>query len=508
MYAVLKWPWNLTGTAAFSAAIADELKLRYNNQINIIQEVRFMKKLLSILLAGMMLLSLTGAMAENAMELTAGITIDTESALSMAKMLAGMTDEAQLGILRSAMSVVNSFTAVTAFSETGGDVSFRLSGQEFANVIFSQNEGKIAVTSTLFPNYALTIDPAELEKAMGQSGIKIDPQMAAQAMEALKPYGQDFESFFGKLAAEAITTQGAFTVDGILYSSSTSMKFTSDQFLKFALTIVERAQADKTIQDLVAQLMTQAGSAPGASVAEILADARKQISDTIAKGSMDLASFKQYANDKDSYIVLETVPQETMTFRFIAKETKKEGGSSSTYQLFIAETAVTDWDAAIQEIQGGQSSKGVLLQGTMDVASTTVDKRSTGSLQVIAGSMAGMSLVLTTETVEPFDVAAAKSFVLGLGLGAGKPLVKFSFSAVPAQTLRTIDLTGKTLIAITSIMDQSLLAPLENDITANGIPALLKRLQEVAPEASLLISLLTAGSQPQGQPVPASTTNP
>jgi hypothetical protein len=468
-----------------------------------------MKKLLSIILAAMMLLSFTAAMAEKATELTAGITFDTETAISMVQMLGGMTDESQLSLVRSVLAIANNLTAVTTADSTGGDTSLRLSGQEFANFAFGQADGKIAVTSSLFPNYALTVDPALLEQAMKENGFNMDPEMAKKAMEAITAYGKDFEDYAAAVSAGIVTTQGAFTVDGVLYTSFTTGKVTSDQAASFFLAVLDRAEKDTVLQEIITTLMAQTGNTAEMNIPDTLSAVRTQITAAMQAGSADLVTLKYYTNETGFNYIVETTPQyEEMAIRLTATGTTLMGGSSSTFQLFFVDTAVTDWDAAIQEMQSGQSDSGLLLQGTMDTSLTATDNRSSGSVQILAGGMGSMSIGLTAQSVIPFDEAAAKTFTLGLGIGTGNPLVTFSFGAAPALMAKPVDLTGKTVIAVSMDMTEETMAPLLSDITANGVPALLARLQEIAPEASLLINLLMAGSQTTEQPVPAATANP
>lgn len=457
-----------------------------------------MKKFLSLLTAFLMLLSFTGAAAQGAMEATVSLTLDSQITGSMAQLLGGTAGEEEMALVSAVLGLVSKSSAVITMGGTGAAYSLRLNGAQAAGFLINASDSGIMLTSSLFPGYALAVDPELLNELAGSAGLELPALDTAKAMELLIPYGRDIGLAFEKIMDEAGKEEGTFTPDGTAaYTQRRTIYLTTHTALELARGLLARLQQDQEMLQMLEPFLKMAGEE--ANLAEQLAGALSQMDEMLAGEPAALAEIRLYTNTSGSFLRLESVNLGDMAFLLTLRTDAAQDGSSVLMNLTAAQGPVADWDAAARDIRGGQSTDGLVLDGTLDTRALADGAQTNGSLQILGGELnAGLSL----DSYAPTDASQARVTKIGLGAGGAAPLAVLQFSTKPAAASALAQAEGKTKIAVHAGMSEKDFVPLMAEVIGIGLPRILTVMTEQAPEVmnALLTLILSEAGEASAAP--------
>lgn len=457
-----------------------------------------MKKLLSLLTALLMLLSLTSIAAESAMESTINLTLDSESIGSMMQLLGGMTSEEELAVVSAVLGLINQSSAVITAGGTGVAFSLRLKDAEAADFLINASESGITLTSSLFPGYALAVGPELLKELADTFGLELPALDTAKAMELLIPYGQDISLAIEKIMAEAKIEEGTFTPDGTAtYTQCRTISLTTHIVLLPARGLLARLQQDQELLQMLEPFLKMAGE--GANLAEQFTSAQSQMDAILSQEPAVLAELHLYTNTSDSFLRLESANLGDMAFLLTLRMASGQNGSSSQMRLTAVEGPVADWDAATRDIRGGQSTDGLVLDGTLDTRAMADGAQTNGSLQILGSEL---NADLTLDSFAPTDPSQATVTKIGLGLGGAAPLAVLQFSTKPVLSAALAEPEGKTKIAVHAGMSEKDLVPLVAEVIGIGLPRIMIVMTEQMPEVMNTLLTLALSNAKESSIVP------
>jgi hypothetical protein len=457
-----------------------------------------MKKLLSLLTALLMLLSLTGATAESAMEATISLTLDSETIGSMMQLSGGITSEEEMALVSAVLGLVNQSSAVITAGGTDVAYSLRLKDAEAANFLINTSESGITLTSSLFPGYALAVGPELLKELAGSSGLELPVIDTTKAMELLMPYGQDIGLALEKIMAEAKTEEGTFTPDGTAaYTQCRTISLTTHTALLLARGLLARLQQDQELLQMLEPFLKMAGE--GANLTEQIASVLTQMDAMLAQEPAVLAELRLYTSTSGSFLRLESANLGDMAFLLTLRTATGQDGSSSQMSLTAVEGPVADWDAATRDIRGGQSTDGLVLDGTLDTRAMADGAQTNGSLQILGG---GLNAGLSLDSFAPTDASQATVIKIGLSLGGAAPLAVLQFSTKPAPAAALAEPEGKTKIAVHVGMSDKDFVPLMAEVIGIGLPRIITVMTEQVPEVMNTLLMLALSKAKESSAVP------
>ena len=234
-----------------------------------------MKKLLAVLLALMLALSCTLAMAETtettqATETAAaqpfpGMTIESEynvdrDTLKTVLVKMGM-DEAMITLVDTIAAIVDETGEKVVIANNGFQAEVLMKGNSLVNLVGLINDKGITLGSNLVPNHTLDITFEELGamvyQAIQQAQAE-DPTNGLDLVGLQKVVTEYVNDFTMTCSTEALTTgtpeQGEFEYDGNTYNIKVPMEVSLPVVLEATKELIENLQNDETVQTALLQL--------------------------------------------------------------------------------------------------------------------------------------------------------------------------------------------------------------------------------------------------------------
>ena len=229
-----------------------------------------MKKMLAVLLALMLALSCTLAMAETAATPAApafnGLTIESEYNVdrdTLKNVLTQMgTDESILTIIDTLAAIVDQSGEKMIVSNEGLQAELIMKGKSLLNFVTLVGQSDLTMATNLVPNYALSISFEEIGEMISSA---IEEQ--SEAMEGLE--GLDIEGlqlavmtylndFITTCGTDAVIygtpEQGDFVMDGVSYNTKMPMEISLPVILDAYKELADGLQNDETVQTALVQL--------------------------------------------------------------------------------------------------------------------------------------------------------------------------------------------------------------------------------------------------------------
>lgn len=210
-----------------------------------------MKKLFSLLLVFVMALSCLPASADT---VTANVAFNTELAKGMFAMF-GM-DEKAISSTEPVFDLVNSLGVKVATFADGLEVDLGLNGQTAAGIGVLASESGLAIASTLFPNYLITVTPETIQQAMQQLMTMMPAQGSddKEALAAKEVFGAYFKEYI-----ETVTTagtpgapvSGSFEFDGYTYDTCTPVNINFDVIKEAHTNLYNKVLADPAAMGMI-----------------------------------------------------------------------------------------------------------------------------------------------------------------------------------------------------------------------------------------------------------------
>lgn len=430
-----------------------------------------MKKLLALILALMLALGCASAFAQT---VVTKVTVGREQALALASG-SGVPDD-QLGIIDAALAVVNALDVRVTTVEDGAQVDLGLNDEDALSLGWATDEAGVAVVSTLFPNYYLTITNETIESMMEQMAASMPGGsgegggMDTAAMEAV--FGGHLQKWMEACAAagqpgepEAVE----FEYDNYVFD--TMVPVTVDMA---AITEATRQLLDDLLADEAAMAMLQ-GMAQGMAQSGGTFNPETFEADFKAGFEEWMAHFPDTVNAE-----LYTNSDGSETFYMIA-ESSYEGSEAPFFTCYMLYEDAQNMDMGF--------TMDVTDEATSETATMTAGFTMKDTDMMMYFDMAGMYMGLNISVVEP-DVVIDVFF-----MNADAPLLTVAVEITDdGDRTLPVEADGKTVLAVEEIMangNSEAAQGLYADIQANGLGALMGVAMQQVPELGQLMGALS-----------------
>lgn len=232
-----------------------------------------MKKLLALLLAMMLALSCTLAMAETApaadVEPFPGLTIESEYDVdrdTLKDVLTKMgTDETVITLIDTIAAIVDQTGEKVVVANEGFQAELLMKGNSLLNLVGLANEKGLTFGSNLIPNYAVNISFEELGDMIASSleqaakeADENDPTKYLDMASLTKVVTDYCNDFVQTCTTDGIIPgtpeQGEFEHDGTTYNIKVPMEISLPVILDAAKELLANLQNDETVQTALLQL--------------------------------------------------------------------------------------------------------------------------------------------------------------------------------------------------------------------------------------------------------------
>ena len=225
-----------------------------------------MKKMLALLLALMLALSCTLALAETTEAAPAqafnGLTIESEYDVNRAAVSDLLT---QMGLDESIVKIIDTVAAIldesgekVVIANDGFQAEMLLKGASLVNLVGKISNTGITIGSNLIPNYALSASFDELGtmvlNSMQQQADVVSSLDMPAIQEALNGYINDYANTCAAAIIPGEVQTGDFVQDGVQYNTMMPMKVDLPTIVEATNTLIYNLSNDETIQTALVQL--------------------------------------------------------------------------------------------------------------------------------------------------------------------------------------------------------------------------------------------------------------
>lgn len=426
-----------------------------------------MKKLLSLLLALAMALGCVGAVAEEALPLESKTTVSV-NAETMAALLGNVlgTEDAQLPQLL--VSMISALGVHSVTTEAGTQTELTLKDTPVLTFSFAPAEEGLALTSDLFPSYALVVPQETLAQLSG-----LDEEALTPYIEALS---KCFESVTAAVMAKAGTAeQGEFTFGEAAFNTKVPVEMTLGEVTQLLQELLKAMAADETLGPVLAavegfdleSVEEELTPSEGAATAPVYA-------------AMYLNLDAEGNDDGNAYFTMSVVTDGTSVFvesAMIANGMYVNlltGDAAYTTKEALADAAVSSSDA---------------MQLALSCVLGENDDAQVELWLVTAGTPMGLTMA-AAET----ETGMTESLNLYLG-DTSAPLLALTGNTVPGGEITApVSLEGKTVLTLEQLASDAegtLAQGLVMDVMGYGLNNLIANAATVMPdEVSALVNLL------------------
>ena len=425
-----------------------------------------MKKLFSLLLALCMLLLAVPSLGETAADAQAAIVPDlSQTAINGSLHLSldqdafsaiGSANGAPAELVNGILSLVNNL-GINFVVNNGFQLSLSLKEQPVATVAALNGEKGLNIVSDLFPSYVLTVAPETLQQAVQSasssvSGLSnVDMEAVAQAvMTHLNPVLEEINSRIGE------PTATNFVYGDVTFTQEKPINFTAKELALLVMNLVKDLSSDPALEPVLSQIQGLDLSKLDEQIAELEARPDDQFPTT---------DLKVYQNEAGSSLFVGDVADANQSLHVAI---------GTLDSLFLV------------DIDGGEAARFTLrvdqAQGKLDFE-LTGNSNGTPFHALLSLQMAeqGLTGILNLETN-----------------GAPFAALDFAFSQ-GGEITATFDPAEKTELALESLMSDTsgeAAQPLLNDITSNGLSAVLTAAMSAMPdEVYALMNSMSAPAQ-------------
>lgn len=503
-------------------------------------------RILSLLVALMMVLGLTGAMAEAPAAPTLGdiinnsgnvqfdvqISADPQSIAFLMAMSEGgaMPDEAGMTMLTTLVNAINKIKATIVTNKTGLSGVLATDKGELLDfqATFDEKTFENQVTSSFLPGLVLSLDPAILKE--GNPGAAASQMTQEQALQMLEPYIKAVNAYFDTLTPNIVTEEGTFEFEKYgTFTSKTPVVITTYMIGDLLQALADTYKTDEGLKTYLEQSMASAQSA----MAEMEALTEGSDSEDDAESPKDLGASLEgmaqmlkydedkpvfagslYKNENGFYADFASPPEEQSSLMKLdlAVNDDKAGNIKVSNQFITASVVPEyspegtpiqkeiDWADVEQQIKTGMMMGGSIV--TVDVTSKMEQPTLSSNICLGFFSM-GMNFNLTIDSVSRMDKLEGTSTIT---LATDAPLITITISSAQTEDAPKAPLLdGATPLTIT----EGELPEEEQQILSasaqKAVAALMDRLSTCLPdEAPALLKLIRdAMGIEQGQPAPA-----
>lgn len=503
------------------------LILCYNHTVMILSYIyeggftmKMFKRLTAMLVAVMMLLSMTSALAVelpvNRMQeaLQAGKAIESTTTLNIDALTVGnllgmmspppadeAAQEQQNAMLGLVLGAINKLKINAISNES--DASGVLSTDQGTLIDFAvqvdQETGENVIASSLYPGVVLSNDPEMMKATMQQAkAMQQNPQAFAQmAAKYMETVNGTFEK---EVAPSLKVEEGAFDVEGVKYTKNTTGVVTTKHLGSIMKAVTAVAKEDAELKAMLEPMMQNAAqqNPEGVKTYEDLMAQLDEGADTLLGLDKTALEVNAYENEeKASLAYLSTPYLDDQAFHATINTTPSENGTNKKIALVLktrgeGDTAETpDWDKTKQDIAGGLDMSSVVVNA--DIANTKDEaaNKST-SLVNVSLQMMGMPIIISVNSDETLSGAYESNATIAMSFLAPTPLLTITSKNAETDKQPTAPATeGTTALVIKGEMKEEDMAPLMQAVKEKGLPQLMENIGTALPEeAGVLVPLL------------------
>ena len=435
-----------------------------------------MKKLLAILLAALMALSCTLALAEggdieepaasSGVIITSELSVDRE-VLAEDLALMGMPVELT-GFVDTIAAILSEVGETLVVSGNGLDYQLTLKGSELLGLSAVMDENGISLASNLIPEHVLTIPADMLGTLLAQAqGSEFDSQAM---LEAITPYlGQYMMSVMGAVTPGE-PEQGEFELNGATFNYRISSNVDVATISAATITLVQQIAADETV-------MSALQSVPGLNL------------------SMDSLENADVSN------------AEVPTVDVMIYSNVDEQG------MPINDTSAVEFNVCAPDDETHIIAYGyVLVNGQkMNADIVFVDSNTELAWSFLPGDNGGEIRIDVTAAGlyfgADFNFTAGDAVTLATDvfiINDEKPLLSSYSEILPGDGVPvTIDTTGKTVVSVADLSgegSEEAVGELTNDLLSNGLGGLITSAMSAMPdEVTALVGMFMGGGMSSGE---------
>ena len=413
-----------------------------------------MKKFLSLILAVVLALSATLALAEAPAEdkncVFIKFNVDNEATKTVMAQLFGMPEEQIKGVepflpLLGALGL-----RVTRGGEAGTEFDIVLGDKDAVSITAKQVEKEFQLVSSLFPNYVLTVDEETLKTVSPGN----DPEAKAAASEAMAGYVQKYVQSVTGAMKPGETEKGTYEFGGLTFDTHMPMTMDNATMCDAVKTFMKEALSDERV---TAPFKT----IPGFNPEEMLEQIDKMSAENFPEVTVDV--YLSEANSEQFYVESKstfTGEQKgvNVDFTMLAKSSKE-----GTVNVSIPEQKIT--------VDVEYAENRIYVEFAKDEKWMGVDALKAGDDQFL---------------IDLYAVTKDKPF-------AGLDIITAS-----ADVVLPVETEGKTVVSLKDLQGEKsseVMGGLMGDVMSNGLGALMQAVNEVAPDAAAMFGQMMAPQQ-------------
>lgn len=450
-----------------------------------------MKKFLAILMAALMVLSCTAGLAETtvapAREVYAYLTLDRDFIQSY---VAGSMGEGSDTIASLVLDLIEK-SAVDVVATNGFVTGAVVAGDDdvpLCNFSVVTLEDSVAVTSSLFPNYALRVKAEEVEQLIQQysnvslGGQQISPEELEQLLTGLagsvEGYATDLSAYLETLSEKVEASE-----DG----THMSLALTTNEAADVIEIIANRMADDEPVKNLLNKMLADQEM----TADQFIEQMKASVAQLRAGEAQQLASIDVYnQEDGNVYVEVDLAGKALLTF---STGVTDNGENEVNIYIVTCKEGTEDWQSVYDAVIAGEDTENVVLYISADYG---VDENGAEQSFVFVeantqGQDVIFSALVSTENAGTIDEEIYVNAGIDLGITdddvAG--IVAYSFYT---DEYEVPSLEGLTMIDVLSADDETMNA-LMNDVYTNGLMSVMGNLQTALPEQAAAIMQLLGG---------------
>ena len=433
-----------------------------------------MKKLLAVLLALVLALGCTAALAEEeqsqALLSMVDLTLDADFVKAYAGMMDAEGDNTYATLAATALDVLDQLHLYVLCSAETGTAVLGTADSDLATFDYVADEEGLTLVSNLFPHYALRVTTEELEQLAKQvtssmnvtlNGKELTQEDAQAVLNALTPYLEDLSGWIGGLTERMEMSEDGNTV---------TLTLTTHDAADALEIIAARLRTDEVLLPYVQAGVDQANAEEGTEVT---------LEEAFAKLDQQVADWRA------------AEPQVLATAEITMTET---GVAARVYN-----------DAGELTFEYGQNENGIFADLALNAGETAatlnvlVQADETATMVQLVLNVQAEDMTIALTAVDALSGEGTEDFNNYFALGVNPGLTDCNIAVIEVSTVyapvpEKPSLEGLTVLDPMTMTEEEQNA-LVQDLTGNGLPALLAAAQQALPDQLATVMNLMGGEQ-------------
>ena len=460
-----------------------------------------MKKLLALLLALIMTLSLSASLAEDvfapeATKTVLSLELDRAFFAGLIAENMGEAAAANESLINAALDVAEKLSVNVVAAGQSGEVTLLVNEKELLTMNCVMQGENLVLVSNAFPSYALSVKLEDvlalLEQSMSFSvnGKKVSREemmeTVTQLMGVLPAYAEDLSAVVNDMMAKATTAE-----DGTV-----TLNLTKHQVAEAVERVAARLKDDEVLKPYLQMALDQQNAKNGenTTLEELFARVQATVEELKA-GEDDVLATADVKQTQDGNIQV-TADLSGRLLVDVRTSADTEGNIIDAMLLTSTRSAANDWDALYEGLQTGENTEDACVDIRVKTYNPTEEgvDRTFFYLEVMAQ---GMDVILSAmNTVRGAGTPDFYSYT-NIGIDPGMTdndvialNIENSYTKAPAP----VSLEGLTVIDVLHMSAEEQ-GGLMQDITGNGLAQLLGAAQEAIPEQmGVVMQMLQGGA--------------